>query len=175
MQHLKNNRFLLFIIFLLSMAITSVISPIDAAENSVPANFKEYTQLEMGDILFDTPKAPKQKLLQSKIFFRGKVIKSPLLKNDEVVVYRMVITCCTADALSLGILVKLPVNAKFHDGDWVGIAGTLQLLPFNPRLKPIEPLANMVPPENVFPYFTATKAVNIQAPKDEYIYVQYNY
>ena len=175
MQHLKNNRFLLFIIFLLSMAITSVISPIDAAENSVPANFKEYTQLEMGDILFDTPKAPKQKLLQSKIFFRGKVIKSPLLKNDEVVVYRMVITCCAADALSLGILVKLPGNIQFHDGDWVGIAGTLQVLPVNERLKTIEPLANMVPPEKIYPYFTAMQAYKINAPKDEYIYVQYNY
>ncbi|HBF38458.1 MAG TPA: hypothetical protein DDW50_14210 [Firmicutes bacterium] len=172
MKYLKKDIFLLFSLLLLSMAVASQT---EAINNSVPANFKEYTQLEMGDILFDTPKAPKQKLLKSKIFFRGKLLKSPLLKNDEAVVYRMVITCCTADALPLGILVKLPSNIQFHDGDWVGIAGTLELLPFNDRLKTIDPLANMVPPEKVFPYFTATKAYKINAPKDEYIYVQYNY
>lgn len=87
----------------------------------------------------------------------------------------MIITCCTADALPLGILVKLPEKIQFHDEDWVGGEGTLQLLPFNDKLKTIDPVANMVPPEKVFPYFTATKVYKINAPKDEYIYVQFNY
>jgi hypothetical protein len=172
MKNLKNDIFLLFLLLLLSM--TGTIQTL-AVNNPIPASFKEYTQLEIGDILFDTPKVPKQKLLKSKVFFRGKVLKSPLLKNNEVVVYRMVITCCAADALPLGILVKLPGKMQFKDGDWIGIEGTLQLLSFTGRLKTIEPVANMVPPENIFPYFTAIRAYKVNVPKDEYLYVQYKY
>ncbi len=172
MKNLKINSFLLFLLCLLSTMITLQT---DAADNPVPVSYKEYTQLEIGDTLFDTPKAPKQKLLSAKIFLKGRVLKSPLLKNDEIVLYRMVITCCAADGIPLGILVKLPPNIQFRNGDWVGAEGTLQLLPFNPKLQTIEPLVNMVPPEKTAPYFTAAKAYKVRAPKDQYLYVQYIY
>lgn len=172
MKNLKNNSFLLLLLLLLPML---VIPQTNAASQSIPVNYKEYTLLEIGDILFDTPKAPKQKLQSSKIFLKGKVLKSPLLKNDEIVVYRMIIACCAADGLPLGILVKLPKKTQFYNDDWVGVEGTLQLLPFNEKLKTIEPVVNMVPPEKVYPYFTATKAYKIKTPPDEYLYVQYNY
>ncbi len=172
MKNLKNNIFLPLLLLLLWMTVPPQA---DAANPSAPVQYKEYTQLEIGDILFDTPKTPKQKLLKTKIFFRGKVLKSSLLKKEEIVVYRMVVTCCAADMLPLGILVKLPNKMGFYDGDWVGVEGMIQLLPFNEKLKTIEPVANMVPPEKVFPYFNATKVYQVKAPKDEYIYVQYSY
>jgi uncharacterized membrane protein YcgQ (UPF0703/DUF1980 family) len=152
-----------------------ITSQINAANNSVPVSLKEYTQLEIGDTLFDTPKVPKQKLLNSKIFLKGKILKSSLLKGDEIVVYRIIITCCAADGIPLGILVKLPEKMVFHDGEWVGVEGTIQLQRFNEKLKTIEPLTNMVSQEKTAPYFTATKAYKVKAPKDEYLYVQYNY
>ncbi len=160
---------------LLLLLLWTAVPQTGAANSSAPVQYKEYTQLDIGDILFDTPKAPKQKLLKTKIFFRGKVLKSSLLKKDEIVVYRMVVTCCAADMLPLGILVRLPDKMGFSEGDWVGVEGMVQLLPFNEKLKTIEPVANMVPPEKVFPYFTAAKAYKVKAPKDEYIYVQYSY
>ncbi len=166
------NRILLP--FWLVLLMLAGMARADAANPSVPANYKVYTPLEIGDILFDTPKAPKQKLVTTKLGFVGKVLKSPQLKNDEVVVYRVIITCCIADALPLGILVKLPDKTAFREGDWVGIEGTLQLLPFNDKLKSIEPLANMVPPEKIYPYCTATKAYKLNTPKDEYLYVRNN-
>lgn len=180
MRNRKHKSFLLFLPILLMLIV-----PTKAAGQSLPGNtnmiaftnrinYQEYTQLEIGDILFDTPQAPKQKLLSSKIFFKGKVLKSPLLKDDEVVIYRMIITCCAADAIPLGILVKLPQKMELKNEEWFGVEGTIQLRPFNEKLKTIEPLANMVPPEKLFPYFTATKAYKVNAPKDEYIYVQYN-
>jgi hypothetical protein len=43
------------------------------------------------------------------------------------------------------------------------------------KLRTIEPFANMVLPEKTAPYLTATKAYKINAPKDEYLYAQYNY
>jgi uncharacterized membrane protein YcgQ (UPF0703/DUF1980 family) len=172
MKNLNNAIFLSLLLLLLSITVTPQTH---AANKPAPVNFKEYTQLEIGDILFDTLKAPKQKLLKSKIFFRGKVMRSALIKNNEAVVYRMVVTCCAADMLPLGILVKLPDQMRFRNGDWVGVEGTLQLLPFNEKLKTLEPVANMVPPEKIFPYFTATKAYKVNPPRDEYIYVQYSY
>lgn len=168
---MKKNIFPPLLLLLLWMAVPQA----GAANSPAPVQYKEYTQLDIGDILFDTPKAPKQKLLKTRIFFRGKVLKSSLLKKDEIVVYRMVVTCCAADMLPLGILVKLPDKMRFSEGDWVGVEGMVQLLPFNEKLKTIEPVANMVPPEKIFPYFNATKAYKVRAPKDEYIYVQYSY
>lgn len=172
MKNLKNNSFLPFLLLLCLIILTPQTN---AASQSTPVNYKEYTQLEIGDTLFDALKASKQKLLASKIFLKGKVLTSPLLKIDEVVVYRMVITCCTADAVPLGILVKLPEKLQLHNEDWIGVEGTLQLLPFNEKLNTIEPFANMAPPQKLYPYFTATKAYKVNAPKDEYLYVQYNY
>lgn len=172
MNKLKYNGFLLFLLLLWPMI---VIPESNAANRSTPVTYKEYTQLEIGDTLFDTPKAPKQKLLSSKIFLKGRLLKSPLLKTNEIVVYRIIITCCAADGIPLGILVKLPEKTPFRNGDWVGVEGTLQLLPFNEKLKTIEPLVNMVPPEKVSPYFTATKIYKVKTPPDEYLYVQYNY
>jgi len=167
----KQNSFRLVALILLIL----IVIPVKAASQSIPGAYKEYTQLEIGDILFDTPKAPKQKLLNSKIFLKGKVLISPLLKKDEVVIYRMVITCCAADALPLGILAKLPEKMELYNEEWFGVEGTIQLRPYNESIKAIEPLANMVPPEKVFPYFMAAKAYKVNTPKDEYIYVQYNY
>ena len=149
--------------------------PAAAANQPVPLKYQEYTVLEMGDILFGTPRGPKQKLLSSGLLLKGKVLRSPRLKSDEIVVYRMVITCCAADALPLGIVVKLPTGIRFRDGVWVGVAGTIQLRPFDPRLKFIEPVANMVPQEKLCAYFTAAKAYPVNAPREEYLYVQYSY
>jgi uncharacterized repeat protein (TIGR03943 family) len=167
MKFRNSKRFLWFIQLLLMVVL---ISGVSAASRPGANNYQEYTQLDIGDILSDGSKAPLQELLNSKILLKGRVLKSPLLKNDEVVVYRMLITCCAADALASGVLVKLPERNQFHDQDWVGVEGTLQLQPFNENLKTIEPLAGMVPQGNVYPYFRATKAYKISTPSSEYLY-----
>ncbi|HBE78404.1 MAG TPA: hypothetical protein DDW65_11600, partial [Firmicutes bacterium] len=142
----------------------------DVAAQFIPAGYEEYTQLNIGDTIFDTPKAPKQKLTHAKIFLRGKVIHSPLLKADEIIVYRVVITCCAADGMPLGIVVKLPEKSDFQPDEWVGVEGTVQLLPFDEKLKSIDPIAAMVPPEKIYPYFTAAKAYQVQPPREEYLF-----
>jgi putative membrane protein len=142
----------------------------DMVSQFVPAGYEEYTQLNIGDTIFDTLKAPKQKLTQAKIFLRGKVLKSANLKKNEIVLYRVVISCCAADGIPLGVLVQLPQNEKFTPDEWVGVEGTIQLLPFNNQLKDIDPIAAMVTPEKIFPYFIATKAYRVQPPRDEYLF-----
>ncbi len=130
----------------------------------------EYTQLQIGDIIFDTRKAPKQKLLGSEIRVIGKVMNSPLLQTDEIVVYRMIISCCAADGLPAGVLVKLPKPGVYQENDWVEVAGAIQLQPFDPKLKSLDPLAIMATPEKLFPYMTATVAAKVNPPQDEYLY-----
>ena len=161
----KRNIFLLLVLILLMMIAIST----NAASQSLPG-YQEYSQLDIGIILCDGTKAPIQDLLNSKILIKGKILKSPQLKSDEVVVYRMVITCCAADALPSGVVVKLPEKTQFHDEDWVGVEGTIQLVPFDEKLKTIEPVTNMVPEGSAYPYLTATKAYKISAPATEYLY-----
>ena len=167
MNNLKFNGVRLLLLLVLWMVLTPLT---DAANHPLPVDFQEYTQLDIGDILYDGSKAPLQGLLNSKILIKGKVLQSSQLNSDEIVVYRMIITCCAADALPSGILVKLPKKTQFHDEDWVGVEGTIQLLPFSKNLKTIEPVANMVLQGKVYPYFTATKAYKIGTPESEYLY-----
>jgi uncharacterized membrane protein YcgQ (UPF0703/DUF1980 family) len=167
MQNRKNSSFLLLLPLLALMTLSPAIP---AANRPIPVSYQEYTQLDIGDILSNGPKASIQELLSSKILLKGKVFKSLQLKKDEIVVYRMIITCCVADALPSGIVVKLPGKMQFHDEDWVEVEGTIQLLPFNETLKTVDPVANMVWQGNVYPYFTAVKAYKVSAPSSEYLY-----
>jgi uncharacterized membrane protein YcgQ (UPF0703/DUF1980 family) len=131
----------------------------------VPAGYEEYTQLNIGDTIFDILKAPKQKLTHTKIFLRGKVLKFPNLKEDEIVLYRMVITCCTVDGMPLGVLVMLPQKTNFENNEWVGVEGTIQLMPFNDKLKNIDPLVAMVTPEKIFPYLQQLWHIGFSRPE----------
>jgi putative membrane protein len=144
---------------------------ISSLENNLAqSEYEEYTQLNIGDIIFDTLKAPKQKLLNSKIFLQGIALHSNQLKENEIVVYRMVISCCAADGMPLGVTIKLPEGTKFTDGEWIGVEGTIQFLPFKEDLKNLEPVAYMVPPEKIYPYLMATKAYRIKAPEEQYLF-----
>ncbi len=140
------------------------------AEQPVPVKYEEYTQLDIGNILFDTRKSAKQKLTGSKVFLQGLVLRSPELNADEVVVYRMVISCCVADGIPLGVTVKLPEGTQFNNGEWIGVEGTIQWAPFRDELKNIEPVVYMVPPEKTFAYFTATRAYRMEAPREQYLF-----
>jgi uncharacterized repeat protein (TIGR03943 family) len=130
----------------------------------------EYTQLMIGNIIFDASKAPKEKMLKSKIRLIGEVFQGNLLKPDEIVLYRVVIVCCAADGVAAGVLVKLPDKTDFRNGEWVEVEGTIALKPFPKRLAVMDVLTAMVTPEKQFAYFTATKAYRIDPPNNKYLY-----
>lgn len=147
-----------------------LITSSDVASESPKENSVEYTQLAIGEILFNNLSDQKQKLEKIKISLTGKVLKTPQLTADEVVLYRIVIACCAADGFPIGILVKLPPNTQLNPNDWVRVEGWIRLLPFEERLKPVEPIVNMVPPDKNFVYFTATKVSKLAKPANEYLY-----
>lgn len=144
--------------------------PLPPVEKGIGLQYEEYTQLDIGNILFDLRQAPKDKLAGSKIFLQGLVARFPELREDEIVVYRMVISCCAADGLPLGVIVRLPEGTKFSPGEWIGVEGRIELTPFKDELKRIEPVVYMVPPEKIMPYLTADRAYQMPKPELEYLF-----
>jgi hypothetical protein len=176
---MKNLKKILVLLILLTVLVllTSKALHRPAQNAGVQLNNSKYTQLEIYDTLFGKSQPAKLKLLGfKKINLEGKVLKSRFIKNDEIVVYRIVISCCVADGVPLGIMVKLPATfAKtLRDQDWVTVEGTLKLIPFdqiNQKLHTSSMFANMALPEKMIPYFIATKAVRATTvPGDEYLY-----
>jgi uncharacterized membrane protein YcgQ (UPF0703/DUF1980 family) len=135
-----------------------------------PAGYEEYTQSGIGNIIYANDESSIRKLTNSKILLRGMVLHWDKLKADEVIIYRMMITCCAADGMPLGILVKLPGNMNFNDRDWIQAEGTVQLRPFTDEIRSIEPVAVTVPLSSQYPYFTATKAYKIDVPAEPYLF-----
>jgi hypothetical protein len=169
---------LLFIAVTLFVQLTSKIlrAPVHKDDTAIHQN--RYTQLEIGDILFGKSQSAKLTLLGSPINLEGKVLKSRLLQEDQIIVYRSIITCCVADSVPLGVVVKIavetPDGAQFlktiHDHDWVNVEGTLKLLPCDTQMRTIVPVANLTLPDQVVPCLVATKAAKVTAPRDEYLY-----
>jgi hypothetical protein len=167
---MHNFKRLAVLPFLLALLV--VLSPTPSRSNAAPFRDNQYTQLKIGDILFGKSKALKLKLFGSTISFDGIVLKAGGLKSDEIVVYRIVIVCCAADGVPLGIVVKMPAagRAAVRNGDWVKVTGTLKLAPFNPKLKKIDPVTNMVLRDKTIPYFVATKVAKVKTPNEQYLY-----
>lgn len=137
----------------------------------IPTRYPAYSQLDIGNMLFKTSDAPSpEKLLGTMFFLEGTVLTSPVLNPGEIVIYRYAMVCCAADGVPLGVVVKLPEGIRFQDKDWVGVEGSLQLLPYESRLKTLDPVTYLIPPEQVYPVFTATKAYKISTPQDFYLY-----
>ncbi|HBF36985.1 MAG TPA: hypothetical protein DDW50_06650 [Firmicutes bacterium] len=52
--------------------------------------------------------------------------------------YSVVITCCAADGMPVGLLVNLPLKKiEFSPEEWVGVEGTIQFMPCDQSLKNI--------------------------------------
>lgn len=144
--------------------------PVKVIPQKMQSNAVEYDPLEIGNILFDTLKEPKEKLVNSQVYLLGRVLKSTSLQKDEVILYRMVISCCAADSIPLGIVVKLPREIDLQENSWIGVEGKIQLLPLEERIKKLGPVANLVPPEKVYPFLAATQVYEENPPEDEYLY-----
>jgi len=155
----------------ISLSSNPTVSTVKSKTNSkLKGNLQEYTQLQIGEYLFEKPGAKREALLGAKIYLIGKVFRTPVLNSDEIVLYRMLISCCAADAVPLGVVVKLPIKNDLVNEEWVGVTGSLEFLAFPEQLAQIEPITNLVPPEKIYPYFTATKFEKVATPVYEYLF-----
>ncbi|GAB4498856.1 MAG: hypothetical protein OHK0052_12860 [Anaerolineales bacterium] len=57
----------------------------------------------------------------------GFVYKDPALPAHQFYLARFVVTCCTADAYAVGILVESPQTPNLRNDDWLQITGKIQV------------------------------------------------
>jgi len=145
-------------------------SKFNPESGTAPESFMEYTQSNIGNMIFNNDESDIKKLVNTKVFLKGMVFHSDKLKPNEIIVYRVLITCCTADGMPLGVLVKLPGKMDFADGAWIGLEGSIQLFPLTDELQNIEPISNLAPLGGKYPYFTAKNAYEIAVPAEPYLY-----
>jgi uncharacterized repeat protein (TIGR03943 family) len=67
----------------------------------------------------------------------GFVYRSPDLADDLFLVGRFAVTCCTADAAALGLLVRWPTAALLQPGTWVRVHGPVEVGAFAGRPTPL--------------------------------------
>lgn len=61
-----------------------------------------------------------------EIVLEGFVYKSEFFGKNELLVSRMLVTCCAADATLMGIVASTPMAQDFADNDWIRVKGVTQ-------------------------------------------------
>ncbi|GIN99462.1 TIGR03943 family protein [Brevibacillus halotolerans] len=85
----------------------------------------------------------------------GFVYRQPNMQENEFVVARFSVSCCTADAQVSGVLVQSPTAKEFKTDSWVKVKGTLGLTTFE---------------GNELLILQAQQISQVPAPKDPYVY-----
>ena len=62
-----------------------------------------------------------------EIVLEGFVYKSEFFAENELMVSRMLVTCCAADATLMGMISSTPMAGSFADNDWVRVKGVTQM------------------------------------------------
>lgn len=90
-----------------------------------------------------------------KVRISGFVYRDSSVPEDKFVIGRFAVQCCAADAMPYGILVDSPDAGLHDDNEWLTITGTLATTKYG---------------DNDVLLLKAEETVQIQAPKDPYVY-----
>jgi putative membrane protein len=85
----------------------------------------------------------------------GFVYREPGMAENQFMVARFTMSCCVADAFAIGMPVEYAEAARFTDGDWIRIQGTLQAGKFREDTAPIIQPTSVEPaelPDNAYLY-----------------------
>ncbi|OAJ76133.1 hypothetical protein AYJ08_19835 [Brevibacillus sp. SKDU10] len=88
----------------------------------------------------------------------GFVYRQPNMQENEFVVARFSVSCCTADAQVSGVLVQLPTAKEFKTDSWVKVKGTLALTTFEGNELLIlqgQQISQVPAPKNPYVYYSA--------------------
>lgn len=77
--------------------------------------------------------------------------------NDDTqfMVARFAVSCCTADALAIGVIVEMPDSAKYKQDGWVRVRGKFQVREFDSHQTPVliaESIEETAMPERPYLY-----------------------
>lgn len=99
----------------------------------------------------------------------GMVYHPPGWPTNQMIVMRYMITCCTADASAIGVIVEANEAAKYKDNSWVRVKGTM--LAKNISGADIIVPTSWVPAGEKQPVLLANSIQNISEPKEPYLFV----
>ncbi len=97
----------------------------------------------------------RDRFIGKKIEISGFVYRLEDLKEDQFVVGRFAMSCCSADASPYGVLVHFPKAVNYAKDEWVKISGTIQKATYA---------------ENEIFAVKAVKVEKISAPESPYVY-----
>jgi putative membrane protein len=93
--------------------------------------------------------------LGKKVEIMGFVYREPGLEQDEMVVARFSMTCCTADSAVYGLLITGEETRNYENDTWVSVTGTIDQREFNGWNIPlihVEQVEEVGEPENPYVY-----------------------
>lgn len=86
-----------------------------------------------------------------KVRIKGFALRMEGFSKDQLVVSRLIMSCCAADASAAGLMIKGPLAESFKDDDWLEVTGTIDVIEYDgdripvillDSADPVEPLAN---------------------------------
>jgi len=110
----------------------------DSGPSRVRLNGTEYIRLNPAELLLlaDAPGGPDQRAFVTE----GFVLRTPELDAEgQVVLCRLVINCCFADALGVGVRLRVQDPASLQPSSWIRAAGRLVSAPPIPGQPPAIP------------------------------------
>lgn len=72
-----------------------------------------------------------------KVRIKGFALRMPGFAPDELVVSRLIMSCCAADASAIGLMIKGDDAALFKDDDWLEVTGVIDILELDGERIPV--------------------------------------
>lgn len=107
------------------------------APSRVELDGREYVRINIAELYFEAIEANSGKLALGYVT-KGMVARTPELDaRGEVGLVRVAVNCCLADAVGLGLRVKVKDPARYEKGQWLKVHG--RLTPESVKSKPPAP------------------------------------
>lgn len=78
-----------------------------------------------------------EKYIDKKVLLTGFVLKDSRFKSNEFVPARKMMSCCAADATSIGLLCRFDKTSELTDNSWVKVNGIIKLSEFDGTKMPV--------------------------------------
>lgn len=91
-----------------------------------------------------------------RVRLQGFALRMEGFSQDELVVSRLIMSCCVADASAVGLMIKGPEAEAFKDDDWLEATGTVDVIEYGGDRIPvllIDSVKTIDPLENKYVYY----------------------
>lgn len=135
-----------------------LLSALETLDNDIPFEVVEYNYL----LFINTIHFNIEQVIGQKFSYIGMVYRDETLKEDELIIGRLMMYCCSADAQITGVLSQYDDAASYTNEEWVEVTGRLSMIDYYvssydkimkvPYLK-LEKIEIIDPPEDIYVYY----------------------